>query len=102
MGYLKEQLKKNIKTAIEITDELIHVHLKNSSGIKNLVKDWTSDSKGLGIAIADVHEDVAKCLFVIKKLLEEKPKCKHPKKMCAKSSDGQSYCMNCNEDIANQ
>jgi hypothetical protein len=92
-------VKKNIKTAIEITEILMHAHLKNSSGIKNLVKDWTSDSKDLGITIAEVHEDVAKCLFTIKKLLEEKPKCKHPKKMKDRSPDGQWYCMNCNEDI---
>lgn len=92
-------MKKNIKTAISITDGLMHAHLKNSKGIKNLVKDWTTDSKDLGITIAEVHEDVAKCLFVIKKLLEEKPKCKHPKKMRDRSPDGQWYCMNCNEDI---
>jgi len=92
-------VKKNIKTAISITDGLIHAHLKNSSGIKNLIKDWTSDSKDLGITIAEVNETVAECLYEIKKLLEEKPKCKHPKKMRDKSSDGQWHCMKCNENI---
>ncbi len=92
-------MKKNIITAVEITEGLMQAHLKNSKGIKNLVKDWTSDTKNLGITIAEVHDDVAKCLFVIKKLLEEKPKCKHPKKMRDRSPDGQWYCMNCNEDI---
>jgi hypothetical protein len=98
LGNLKDWLKKNIKTAIAITDRLIKAHLKNSSGLKNLVKDWTSDPKGLGISIAEVHEDVAKCLSVIKILLEEKSNCKHPKKMRDKCGN-QWYCMNCNEDI---
>ena len=91
-------MKKNIQIAIEITDELIKAHLKNSQGIRDLVNNWTSDTKGLGIAIASTHEDVAKCLFVIKKYLEEKPKCRHPKKMQDKC-EGQLYCMQCNTDL---
>jgi len=67
-------MKKNIKIAIKITDELIKAHLKNSKGIRDLVNNWNSDTRGLGLAIASVHEDVAKCLIVIKKFLEEKPK----------------------------
>jgi len=91
-------MRNNIKIAIDITNILMEAHLKNSQGIRDLVKDWTSDTKGLGIAIASVHEDVAKCLFVIKKYLEEGPKCKHPKKMRDKC-EGQLYCMQCNEDL---
>ncbi len=91
-------MKKNIQIAIEITDELIKAHLKNSQGIRDLVNNWSSDTKGLGIAIASTHEDVAKCLFVIKKYLEEKPKCRHPKKMQDKC-EGQLYCMQCNTDL---
>lgn len=91
-------MQKNIKTAIKITDYLMEAHLRNSKGIRDLVKDWASDTKGLGISIASVHEDVAKCLFTIKKLLEEKPNCKHPKKMQDTCAD-QLYCMNCNENL---
>ncbi len=76
-------MHKNHKDAIGILDGLIIAHIKNSKGLEDMVKDWTSDSKGLGMAIASVHEDVAKCLFVVKKLLEEKPKIRrkleHPK-----------------------
>ena len=93
-------MKKNIKTAIEIIDYLIESHLRNSNGIEKLTKNWADDHmKGLAKKIADTHEDVAKCLLLIKKYIEEKPKCKHPKKMRDKSPDGQWYCMNCNEDI---
>lgn len=91
-------MKKNIQIAIKITDELIKAHLKNSQGIRDLVNSWTSDTKGLGLAIASVHEDVANCLFVIKKYLEDKPKCKHPKKMRDKC-EGQIYCMQCDTDL---
>lgn len=92
-------MKKDIKTAIIITEGLIEAHLKNSKGIRKLIQDWTSETKELGIVIADVHDTVAKCLIEIKKLLEGKPNCKHPKKMRDKLPDGQWYCMNCNSDI---
>ena len=93
-------MKKNIKTAIKIIDFLIESHLRNVNGIEKLTKDWDDDHMtGLAKRIASTHEDVAKCLLVIKKYIEEKPKCKHPKKMRDKSPDGQWYCMNCNEDI---
>jgi hypothetical protein len=91
-------MKKNIQIAIEITDGLIQAHLKNSQGIRDLVKNWNSGTAELGLEIASVHEDVAKCLFVIKKYLEEKPKCRHPKKMRDKCK-GQLYCMQCNTDL---
>ena len=83
-------MKKNIQIAIEITDGLIKAHLKNSQGSRDLINDWNSDTKGLGLVIASVHEDVAQCLVVIKKYLEEKPKCRHPKKMRDKCK-GQIY-----------
>ncbi|KKK72422.1 hypothetical protein LCGC14_2904050 [marine sediment metagenome] len=91
-------MKKNIQIAIEITDGLIKAHIKNSQGIRDLINDWNSDTKELGLSIASVHEDVAKCLLVIKKYLEEKPKCRHPKKMRDKCK-GQIYCMQCNTDL---
>ena len=66
-------MQKNVKTALLITEGLIEAHIKNSKGIRDLVQDWDPQGiKGIGIAIAEVHEDVAKCLFVIKSLLEEK------------------------------
>lgn len=92
-------MQKNIKTAIKITDYLIEAHIRNSNGIRDLVKGWNNDGqKSLGISIASVHEDVAKALLVVKKILEEKPNCKHPKKM-QDTCKGQKYCMDCNEDL---
>ena len=92
-------MKKNIKTAIKIIDMLVESHLKNADGIEKLTRDWNDEGpKGIGRSIASTHKDVAECLLVIKKFLEEKPKCKHPKKMRDKCA-GVEYCMNCNEDI---
>lgn len=92
-------MQKNIQIAIKVTNILIESHIRNSNGIEKLVKDWKEDSpKSLAMSIASVHDDVAKCLIFIKKLLEEKPKCKHPKKM-QDICKGQRYCMNCNEDL---
>lgn len=65
-------MQKNIKKAIKILDYLGEAHIRNSNGIRDLIKDWNSDAKGLGTSIASVHDDVAKCLFAVKKLLEEK------------------------------
>ena len=68
-------MQKNIKTAIKITDYLIEAHIRNSNGIRDLVKGWDDNGqKSLGMSIASVHEDVAKTLLVVKKMLEEKPK----------------------------
>ena len=92
-------MKKNIKTAIKIIDFLVESHQKNADGIKKLTRDWNDDGpKGLADTIASTHDDVAKCLLLIKKHIEEKPKCKHPKKMRDKCA-GVKYCMNCNEDL---
>ena len=67
-------MQKNIKKAITIADYLIEAHIKNAAGMEELVKNWTTGSKGLGLEIASVHRDVAKCIEMIKECLEEKPK----------------------------
>lgn len=67
-------MKRNITRAIKIADYLIDAHIKNANGMEELVKNWTTDSKGLGLEIASVHRDVASCIGIIKELLEQKPK----------------------------
>ena len=67
-------MKRNITKAIKIADYLIDAHIRNANGMEELVKNWTTDSKGLGFEIASVHRDVAKCIVMIKELLTEKPK----------------------------
>ena len=62
-------MRKNIQTAIKITDGLIEAHLKNAKGMRKLVDSWNAGTKDLGLEIASVHEDVAKCLITIKNLL---------------------------------
>ncbi len=57
-----------------MADGLIAAHIKNANGMEELVKDWTPDSKDLGLEIASVHRDVASCIGIIKELLEQKPK----------------------------
>ena len=63
-------MKKNITKAIKIADYLIKVHIKNAEGMEELVKNWTTESKGLGLEIASVHRDVAKCIEQIVKALQ--------------------------------
>ena len=67
-------MKRNIPKAIKIANYLIAAHYKNANGMEELVKDWTTNSKDLGLQIASTHRDVAKCFEVIKELLEQKPK----------------------------
>ena len=67
-------MKKNIIKAIKIADHLINAHIKNANGMEELVKNWSEESKGLGLEIASVHRDVAKCIGVIKELLGEERK----------------------------
>jgi len=69
-------VKRNIAKAIMITDYLIDAHIKNAKGIEDLVKNWSSEKsgKGLALTIASVHRDVASCIEIIQELLKEKPK----------------------------
>lgn len=67
-------VKRNVAKAIKVADFLIEAHLKNAKGMEELVQNWTTDSKGLGLEIASVSRDVASCITVIKELLQEKPK----------------------------
>jgi len=58
-------VKRDIPKAIKIANFLIAAHYKNADGMEKLVKDWTTDSKGLGLEIASVHRDVATCIELI-------------------------------------
>jgi len=55
-------LKRDIPKAIKIANYLIVAHYKNADGMEELVKNWKTESKGLGLEIASVHRDVAKCI----------------------------------------
>ena len=67
-------MKRNITKAIKIADYLIEAHIKNANGMEELVKNWTTSSKDLGLGIASVHRDVAKCIEQIVKALQPTPK----------------------------
>lgn len=67
-------MKKNITKAIKIADYLIDAHIRNANGMEELVKNWTSSSKELGLEIVAVHRSVADCIEMIKELLVENPK----------------------------
>ncbi len=55
-------MKRDIPKAIKIANYLIAVHNKNADGIDELVKNWNTSSKDLGLEIASVHRNVAKCI----------------------------------------
>ena len=63
-------MKRDVPKAVSIANYLIQCHLKNSDGIEELVKNWDTGSKELGLEIASVHRDVAKCLELIVKALQ--------------------------------
>ena len=67
-------MKRNVAKAIKVADYLIEAHLKNAKGMEEMVQNWTTESKGLGLEIASVNRDVASCIEIIKDLLKEKPK----------------------------
>ena len=55
-------LKRDIPKAIKIANYLVAIHYKNADGMEELVKNWNTSSKDLGLEIALVHRDVAKCI----------------------------------------
>lgn len=63
-------MKRDIPKAIKIADYLIAAHIKNANGMEELVKNWTTGSKDLGLEIASVHRDVATCIEMIKTALQ--------------------------------
>jgi len=63
-------VKRDIPKAITIANHLIAAHYKNADGMVELVQNWTTESKGLGLEIASVHRDVAKCIEQIVKALQ--------------------------------
>ncbi len=70
-----------------------------------MIAEWNTDAKGLGVSIASVHEDVAKCLVLLKKTLLnefESLSCKHPKKSRDMAKDGIVYCMDCNGNLTEE
>ena len=67
-------LKRDIPKAIKIANYIIVAHYKNADGMEELVKNWTTESKGLGLEIASVHRDVAKCIEQIVTALQPKEK----------------------------
>ena len=55
-------MKRNIPKAIKIANYLIAAHYKNADGMEELVKNWRTDTRDLGLEIASVHRDVASCI----------------------------------------
>ena len=55
-------MKRDIPKAIKIANYLIVAHNKNADGMEELIKDWKTDTKGLGLEIASVHREVASCI----------------------------------------
>lgn len=63
-------LKRDIPKAVKIANYLITIHNKHANGMEELVKNWNTNSKDLGLEIASVHRDVAKCIEEIVKALQ--------------------------------
>lgn len=63
-----------IQKAKKIADEMIKLCYKHADGIEELVKNWNTSSKELGLGISKTHRDIADCLTVLRDCLDEKPK----------------------------
>ena len=63
-----------IEKAKKIAEELIKICHTRADGMDELVKDWNTDSKGLGLEISKVYRDFGDCLKVVRDCLVEKPK----------------------------
>ena len=56
-------MKRDVPKAIKIANYLIAAHYKNADGIEELVKNYRENGpRELGLEIASVHRDVAKCI----------------------------------------
>ncbi len=55
-------MKRDIPKAIKIAKYLVAAHTKNADGMEEMVQNWNTDSKGLGLEIASVHRHVAQCI----------------------------------------
>lgn len=89
-----------VKKALEMIDFLLTYETKMQKGMEDPTKSWntgTENIKDLAKTLSDCHKGNVQVLNIIKKELVVK--CKHPKKMRDKTSDGQWYCMNCNSDL---
>lgn len=67
-------MTQQVVKAKKIAKELVKICHTHADGMDDLVKDWNTDAKGLGLEISKVHRDFAHCLKVIVECLEEKPK----------------------------
>lgn len=85
-----------IQKAIKIIDWWIE-HKKTT--MKKFQDKWSNSNDAYEVEKLLLDSDMIAIenLEVIRKELV--PNCKHPKKMRDKTSDGQSYCMNCNWDL---
>jgi hypothetical protein len=88
------------KKAISLLDLLLQGDIKLRDGMLDPSKSWNSDHDAFHSLVQTwigFLDDNIKILEAIQKELHVN--CKHPKKMRDKTSDGQEYCMNCNNDL---
>jgi len=88
------------KKAISLLDLLLQGDIKLRDGMRDPSKSWNSEHDAFHSLVQTwigLLDDNVKILEAIQKELHVN--CKHPKKMRDTTSDGQEYCMNCNNDI---
>lgn len=89
-----------VKKAIKILDSYIERNKQMVEVLANPAKSWNEKfdcMRELSKEMANLAKNDIKVFESIKQ--EIQPKCKHPKKMRDRSSDGQCYCMDCNQDL---
>lgn len=89
-----------VQKAIKIIDLLIEQQKKLATGMIDPQKPWNQEFgclKDLADTMAMNLQNQTQALQIVKDQII--PKCKHPKKMQDKDSNGNLYCMNCNWDL---
>ena len=89
-----------LQKAIKITDWLIEQETMLSQGMKNPQQIWNQNFDCMKSLAKSLAENSEHEIFVLQKIRSEIiPKCRHPKNMHDRDSNGNLYCMNCNWDL---
>lgn len=89
-----------LQKAIKILDLLIEQQQILATGMTDPGKPWNQDFDCLKDMAKSLSENLQHQTMTLQAVKDQIiPKCKHPKKMQDRDSNGNLYCMNCNWDL---
>jgi len=89
-----------VKKALEILDGYYEQKKTLKEGMEDPMKSWNV-GHDLMTQVAEIISDHIETDLIVLNAIKKQiqPKCKHPKKLHDKDSDGNLYCMGCNLDL---